>query len=589
MSDIVLELETSQQERSSPAEPARKPGPVSLWGYCLAGLAAIFYLPYLFPVKPASSFSYAYGYNNRVGILLTLLFAGGGALWMRRTSVLTVSEEDDIPMRGRALLLGLGGTLLLCAAAFPFVNSATPVGDAAYLINRMQLLAAGQRPYWGFEFAYGPLFLYPPVWIAHLLHVGIAQAYYYFWVLNELTGVFLLFRVIDEIDIPSRKKSEVFLLFCAASGATIVLGGLNYTFTRFALAPWLAFRIYRLDAKGWRPFALAAFSYIVLLLVSPEIAISFGIGSLGFLFLRGHVRRVAWWTGYTAMISGMAATTYIGVRTHLFATLGSFAGGAFDFPVFPAGHILLFLACVIVSILHLARKAFRSEQGTSFYLILISIPMLASALGCCDPLHVLYGGFGFLAVGLVYLSGSGRYWHPARLVFCIFFVLVLFSGVVLDGGSQYEAKLEQIFGADKGNPHILQAEAFPGTQGVLEAPFGFTRNGTEAPFVSWIDTGRYLGTINAHSLRDIRVKEEELEKHPQREVLVPEWYDAWRVFDVGFSRRWLEVEYAAPFWMPLKNAVNPYAGLCNFLDAHYHRVWPASPQSFNYEVWARNQ
>lgn len=585
MSHFALELEKPRR-RLFP-DPAPRRGRLWFSLYCLTALAAIFWLPCLVPVAPSYSYSYAFGYNNQVGLLLTVFFAVIAVLWLRPSSLLRLPEEKSSPMPRRTLLFGLAGTLLLCAAAYPLVQSPFPVRDAGYILNRLHLLAAGQKPYLDFEFPYGPLFLYPPVWIAHLFHLGLAPSYYAFWVLNELAGVFLLFRVIDAIDIPSPRKSAVFFLFCAASGTMFILGALSYTFLRFALAPWLAFRIVR--APDRTRFALAALSYALLLLVSPEIALSFAAGSLAFLLLGGHFRSARWWAAYAAMIAAMAAATALALRAHLFATLASFAGGALDFPLAPAGHLLLFFACLVIALLHLVRKLSRRQFDNSVYLVLISLPMLASALGCCDPLHVLYAGFGLLLVGLLYLSRSPRWWNPARLVFFVFFVLALFSGLLLAGSFEYQAKLRQLLGRGDAAPSITQAQAFPLTHGILEAPWGFRTQNIETYSLPWVDTGRYLGTINAHSLSAIAEKERELDAHPDRDVLVPAAYNNLRRFDPAYSRTWLEIEFAAPFWMPLRNPVNPWAGLAVFLETHYHRVLPATAQSYGYEVWSRNR
>lgn len=562
-----------------------------LWlsGYVLVAAAAIFYVPYLFPLSPSDSWSYTFGFNNQVAILLTLSLAGVGALWLRNSPLFRGTEETDSRLRPRTLLVGLTITLLACAAAYPLICSATPVADGAYFVDRIHKLAAGQRPYVDFEFAYGPLFLYPQLWIAQLLHIGIAHARYCFWVLNEIAGIFLLFQVIDGIDIPSRKKPAIFLLFCIASGSVFILGAVSYTFLRFALAPWLAFRVSRADEKGRNVFAPTALSYTVLLLISPEIALSFGVGSLAYLFLRGRLRSKLGWSGFFAMLAGMAAATFAAYRVHLLDTLLTFAGGNRDSPIIPSGFVLLFLLCIFLSILHFVRKVSQREIGTSVYLILISVPMILPALGSCDPLHVFYSGFGLLAVGLLCLSRSERSWEAAHLSFSVFFILLLFTSLVATRYSQYRAKLEHLIGHGAGSPHILQAEAFPGTHGALEAPFGFAAGGSDAYYAPWIVTGHFLGTLNAPLPRDAEIKEHELEEHPGRDVLVPDGCSHYRVLNGSAGRLWLEFEDSAPFWMPQRQSVNPYVRLCEYVDTHYHKVQAASSRSYGYEVWEPNR
>lgn len=574
----------------APAASHRSANPRPFWVFACAllALAAIFYLPYVVPARPSVSLSYEFGYNNRAGLLLTLLFAGVGALWLRQSSLFTLRPEAATPMAPKTLYWGLAGTLVVCAAAWPLVNTPTPVADAGYLINRMQLLASGHKPYVDFEFAYGPFLLYPPVWIARLLHLGIPPAYYLFWVFNELAGVLLLFQVIRQIDIPSRKRAAIFLLFCAASAAIVVLGALSYTFVRFALAPWLAFRICRAEVQGRSAFAGVALSYALLLLISPEIAVSFGLGSLAWLVLRGRRSSVAWGLSWAATLAAMAAPTAIAVRAHLFDTFLSFGSGAHDLPLYPAGDVLLFLVCLFLSVLHLVRQIANREHGASVYLILISLPLLAPALGCCDPLHVFYNGFGILLVGLLCLSQSERGWHVAHLAFFLCFVLLSGLSLCADHFYGYRENLERFLLQGRGAPHIAQAEAFPGSRGILEAPFGFHTTRFETYSAPWMDGGRYFGTLNATSPRDIAIKEEELQNHPDRSVLVPRNTNQFCRLDPNLSRLWIEVNEAAPYWMPQRHVVLPYAKLCEFLHSRYHRVHPATSSSYGYEVWAKN-
>jgi hypothetical protein len=214
--------------------------------------------------------------------------------------------------------------------------------------------------------------------------------------------------------------------------------------------------------------------------------------------------------------------------------------------------------------------------------------LLPSALGSCDPLHVFFGGLGILLVGLLYLSQYRRTFGFARAAFVAFFVLLLFSGLVLARLFEYEGKMASLAGTGEEFPRLIQQEVFPGTHGVLYAPFGFRTKDTEEYPADWIDTGRYLGLINAPSLHDVEVKEAELAAHPDREVLIPGLNDKTCKFDQSSQQLWLTVEYGSPFLMPLRHSLNPYSVLCSFIQSRYHMVRPASARSYKYEVWARN-
>ena len=51
--------------------------------YVVVALGAILYLPYFFPQHPSASDSYLFGYNNRIGLILLLLFSVAAAILTR--------------------------------------------------------------------------------------------------------------------------------------------------------------------------------------------------------------------------------------------------------------------------------------------------------------------------------------------------------------------------------------------------------------------------------------------------------------------------------------------------------------------------
>ena len=78
------------------------------------------------------------------------------------------------------------------------------------------MLAGGGTPYKDFEYAYGAIFLYGPRALM-LLHLSAEVSYYLFWLLTLLVGVWMLGRVIDLLECPGARKSEVFSLLCLSA------------------------------------------------------------------------------------------------------------------------------------------------------------------------------------------------------------------------------------------------------------------------------------------------------------------------------------------------------------------------------------
>ena len=232
--------------RFSPVARAR----ISFAVFAVVAVACIFFVPYLAPVKPAAGYSYAFGFNNSAAILLLLGFAGMGALWQRRGPLFVLPRVEEIRISRKTLVMGLLITAATCALAYPLVNRVSPVADGGYFVDRMRLAHAGKLPYIDLEFAYGPMLLYAPLWISNLFHLSIPAGYYIFWVITDLLGIVIAARVLNAIDIPTRARPTIFVLFYAACCATFIIGAVNYTFFRFALAPFFAIQIYEMRPEA---------------------------------------------------------------------------------------------------------------------------------------------------------------------------------------------------------------------------------------------------------------------------------------------------------------------------------------------------
>jgi len=61
-----------------------------------------------------------------------------------------------------------------------------------------------------FEWPFGAGLLYGPLLLHRLLPVGLVQAYYVFWIVNCLLGIWLLYKVINMVDYPSERKNTGF-------------------------------------------------------------------------------------------------------------------------------------------------------------------------------------------------------------------------------------------------------------------------------------------------------------------------------------------------------------------------------------------
>jgi hypothetical protein len=326
------------------------------WGlYTVLAVLLVCYVPTLVGGKFVASDSYVFGYNNRVGVLLVLLFTVLAARISPGPAPQMSADcaSDTI----RPLTFWLCASLIVAASiALAFLTSHLgSFGESTYLINRIELASRGLHPYRDFEFSYGVLFLYAPIALASMLNVSIPNSYYCFWVVVILVGTWLLAQVVNRVDLPGRHRNAIFIMLFLFSFVSVLSTGLNYTSFRFAFAPFLAisvFEVIRHPGTKHQIFGslLAVFYTSILLLVSPEIAVAYAFGISAFMFLLyiPSTRKI-WVAPYLGMLVLIVVLFVAADRLHTFDTLKSFGSGGFNFPIIPSPSILFFLFALFIS------------------------------------------------------------------------------------------------------------------------------------------------------------------------------------------------------------------------------------------------
>ena len=259
------------------------------WIYASLSLFLVFYIPTLVPVKLNSSESYFFGYNNRAGFLLFVPLMAVASLWWRSFRLTSLSESPSIAVSVWQLWKAWAIGLTACGFMYWLTARYGGYRDSSYLIDRIELASRGLFPYRDFEFSYGAALIYLPLWISRIFRLSIPNAYYFFWLLSVLAGIWMLRQVINRIDCPSREKGNVFVLLYLAMLPGILSTGTNYTGVRFLSGPLFALIVYdairNRSVKSQIVGSLQAIAFCAaLLLVSPESAIAFCAGISAFFF-----------------------------------------------------------------------------------------------------------------------------------------------------------------------------------------------------------------------------------------------------------------------------------------------------------------
>ncbi|WP_260705545.1 hypothetical protein [Edaphobacter flagellatus] len=587
--------------------------------YVCAALAMIFYAPTQFANRYEISDSYIFGYNNRVGILLLVIFAfcTGLLAWAARCRFSVVGVSDRV---GRGVFWGsMLVAALLCVAMYVLTARSGSYGESVYLLDRLGLAAQGQRPYRDFEFAYGAAFLYGPLLLSKLLGLTVVNAYYLFWLMNVLAGVWLLRVIVDGIDYPGRHRSAIFLLLFPLLLMGEVTTGINYAGLRFFAGPALALWVYRLIRRPQGEIAGAAAvcaSTIALLLLSPELGVGFAVGIYAFLIAYyARTRSWSWVTPYGVALAVLCAVFWQAGRMQVFYTMRTFSHGGINFPIVPALHILMLFFAVFLCSSYLVFVWREGRYTNTSCMLAVAFTFLPSALGHCDPGHIIFNGTVFLIVASLWAASTPVRWRLWCSVFIVVAVicsatfLLGYAGqlfrstlalMVRDGGRRgaqledtYYRKMLGRYGRGVADTKRAELELMsrkdatksqpwrvPYAEGIVEAPFGYAESQNRA----YIDEGYFDGTVNAFDPEQIEEKIEELKRHGDRELVLSAEQGCY--FDFEAQKTFISVLFFYPFRWKVRHTENAYTPLCEYVRSHYTIRVPASPDTYGYAIWS---
>ena len=495
--------------------------------FLLGAVAAVWFVPYLVPVTPTISLSYVVGFNNRAAVVLFGMAALAFAL-LTRGVLARVGDEQDQPMRRVDLLVGLAVVLIALLARHHRMQP--PKSEAAYAIDRLQMLVSGVRPYTGFEFVYGPLQLYVPLLIARLFRTSVVNGYYGWWYTQWLAGTWMLWWLVKLLPGKLKHRRWIFAAVVPVLLLNVVAEGTAYTPIRMFGAAFFVLAVCACRQRtGNRALLLGAAAGATLFEfgISPEQGIAVGLGLLGWMLLKAWHDRSR---GMAGVAAGQAlALGLIGLwfnQMGVFGALREFAGGAFSFPMLPSVPIALLLLAYVAAACAGVRAWLAGDlDGPAIAMALCGFAALPAAFGRCDAGHVMLGSAAlFLGIASIEsMPKLRRVWSPVLL---LLFVILPMVATLQFGITKLRGKVPPP-GPD---PHNLSASASAGTGGtaiVLSAPCPVVyRAPTIWPMYlhtaaqECLDTGFFAGMLDVLTVETIDRKVREITAEPREPLLL---------------------------------------------------------------------
>ncbi len=434
------------------------------WLLLPLGAFLVFILPWYIPQSiPIVSDSYTFGFSNftaHVGVaillavLLALRWTGENKTRLAlRGAAAPEAEDSRLPLlatvAAASLSVGIvGGWWLYLPKAY--------FAESTYFMARLDRMLMGQKPYRDFEYGYGPWALDAPFLLHRLAPwIAIDTSYILCLLGSFVLGILLLASVVRSLEISDRLKAG--LIFCFGFAGINLSMGIIYTPLRYLFPLWAIIRFHRRvrqdaalgHALSLRQMLAAFLLPLAAFGICPDTGVVTFLGILAGCFWR---RRRGFRGGPEVCALAAAGALWVVGALYgkdYFKMLFLFGGGAYNFPIFPAPYILIFLACVFYLLPEIGARALekdRPEAPLHASLLVVLGLFIPSALGRCDPGHVFWSGYGIFlltAAGLWTPSARGAPQTLRRRLACVCGALVFY--ITLQVTSWRNGKPEMLY------------------------------------------------------------------------------------------------------------------------------------------------
>ncbi len=563
-----------------------------------AGLAAVFAVPYHLAPTGVISDAYMAGYSTRGALLIFCGFALCFAMWTRGSGLDLPREAPQSRLSRGLLGWTVGVAAVLASAIWVAVHMSGPFNDANYFADRYLMYGTGAKLYRDFEFPYGPLMFFGPLWVRRVTHLTLTDSYCAWWMVQWVAGVAVLWETVSLAAGGSRRARTIYLLLWGFVLVTVLAAGENYTPLRFSstlLLALLAERAYRTKESALSAFAIATGGTMLLLLYSPEQAIALSAGTVAFFGLNFAPRRKGFLPGAAVFLLFAGASFALANHFGVLSSLKAFGGGGLALPlaISVQNIVLLLLLLVAACGLWSALAKGRRDHGL-IYVCLVAGASAPAAFGRSDPGHMVLNLLGAVLTAMVVLMETKRAWTWAVWLFLLCFVMTWWPlslyqgrGLVLNTmreaierrGTEgsflrrvYAAGMERAVGSDKTHARLATLnegrENLPAGVEIL-APFGTVHRAFDMDQGNEALSGRYSGLLPLMSVGQVDDKIRELQAHPEDPLLIPYGGEYQCRYDLQQERRSI-VGVLLPLYMPqLRRPVTAAEPFCAYVREHY--------------------
>jgi hypothetical protein len=484
-----------------------------------------------------------------------------------------------------SLVLALFVAMACCAYRLLPVTRHRIGGEAAYTLNRIQMLLQGLRPYRDFEFAYGPSHLYIPVLVMRLTHGSIIHGYYFWWILQWLGGTAMLWVAIRLLQLPFPHRRIIFWIIFTMQLPSIAAEGTAYTPTRSIGSAFFVILVASFVNRRKKPILIAVTGVLCVaatLSISPEQGIAVFAGLLvWFLLLIITSPGALTTSGASIFLLGTAIIMLCCWRMGEFATLLVFSRGAYAFPLLPSPTNILILSIYVAAACAGVHAFFcRRFDSVAIPLFLAGFALLPPAMGRCDCGHLLMTAPAvFLGVAAIDSRPVLRiWWSPLAIALIVIAPATIPSYLrhrEVRGQTLVSAKLSAVYRSD---PAVFAHHPCP----VIYRSVNFAPKAFETAAQDCLDTGRYYMTQNAFTPQTVDAILRDLDRRPLHPLVLRDMPLADQLQPIDAPLSDLHIYELSP-WLPHpRNPPFTYQKLQTYIEENYT---PSPHPIAGFRIW----
>lgn len=551
----------------------------------------LFQLPFAFPGhQRIASASYAYGFNNRVAIgALVLLIATLTVYRLWRSDFQAAIEFSDpgkgqLPRKALITMTCVYGAFTL--SVYLWAQSVEWYGmdwESSHFLWRLKLTNLySLRPYYDYQYEYGPILAYFPALLMKILGPAGAShefAYYLSHYLLNVAGLYCLYHLLNSLVMQAQSKILAFIVLALAGYLPNM--GLNGVLLRY-LTTFMGLMILHQTlsrARGSfdvRVFMAAALGSAVNIGISAEMGVAFLLASIFYAVLSIRLHRSA--------IAVICAAAFSAVLSPLvlpapyYATLLHFSQGANNLPLLVTSpHLVLYIA-MLLWLIPVCLAGWRQRNSNRLLvaaMAFLCVLLIPGALGRCDPYHVLFYSLGLFALAFAHVANR----HPASFrLFATAYFLIFALGLELINAWVFGVTPQAVANwMHRHNPPVVEAAAllkYP----VLAMPYG--SYGYTKQMQEWLWSHRrvapeyYMGGMGIYTESQMADRLRDIGRF--RYALVQDWYrnlDQYAEESCIWQWRYLRKAFLCPWRLRCKSEpLSPDGEIARYLKQNYRLV-----------------